>query len=182
VRRQKKFLGRIGKMPRGAPRKPSHLKVVQGTFRPDRTPEHEPKPAPVMDLSPPAEVLGHARKIWTRLAPLLSRLGLLTEADSEQFAALCNAWGRYQLARRRLKVVLKTTKVKGASNTLAKRLALIRTAEVSVERAEFAFRTLAVEFGLSPASRSRLNVQVPGSDHDEFQEFLRRTPQARTRR
>jgi P27 family predicted phage terminase small subunit len=160
-----------------------------------------------------------ARQLWRRVGPMLTRLGLLTEADLEMFSTLCDAWGRLKRARQRLKVVLRETLVAadpqapsdvlrvketikdgkvvdrhttrlravpvGASQPVtprvslsAERLALIRAAEVSVERAEFAFRQLAAEFGLSPASRTRLDVEMP--HENDFTGFLARGQTGRT--
>jgi P27 family predicted phage terminase small subunit len=123
----------------------------------------EPKPAPVMDTSPPPGLDRYARRVWRRLAPILSRLGLLTEADHETFCLLCESWGRWERARRRLKIVLRAD----AEEATAKRLALIRSAERSVEHAEESFHRLGTLFGLSPASRSRLSVALPASDEEE---------------
>ncbi len=207
-------------MPRGGQnRKPSNLKLVQGTFRPDRASGDEPKPRPLVP-DPPPGMDYYALRAWRRLAPILERLGLLTEADTEMFISLCDAWGRLERARRRLKMVLRAPIIEemvegqASSDVLhvketiedgkvvgketvrtraipvgraahgkamvisADRLALIRAAEISVERAEFSFRQLATEFGLSPASRSRLEVEMPGAT--DFQGFLQRG-QARTR-
>lgn len=194
--------------------KPTHLKLVQGTYRSDRAPEDEVKPPPVVELRPPSGMDRYALRAWRRLAPLLQRLGLLTEVDLEMFISLCDVWGRLERARHRLKLVLRAPIVEemvegqASSDVLrvketiedgkvvgketvrlraipvgrpghgtvmvisADRLALFRQAEISVERAEFSFRQLAVEFGLSPASRSRLDVEIPGKS--DFGEFLRR--------
>lgn len=157
----------------------------------------------------------YALKAWRRLTPILQRLGLLTEADTEMFTLLCDAWARVERARRRLTMVLRapiveeTVEGQASSDVLrvketiedgkvvgketvrmraipvsrsgqgkaimvisADRLALIRMGEISVERAEFSFRQLATEFGLSPAARSRLDVYAPPPD-TEMEEFER---------
>lgn len=159
-------------------RKPTNLKVLQGTARPERMPENEPRPAPIAPRMP----LGlepTARRTWRRLSPILEKVGLLTVADREQFAALCQAWARYDVASARLRRTLEleaagqeAREVWGPveQHEMAGR---IRTAEVSVERAELCFRLLANEFGLSPAARSRLNVQPPASE-EAFEEYLQR--------
>lgn len=143
----------------GHNKKPSNLKVIQGTARADRMPANEPRPTEIAAPKPPAGMDRYAKRAWVRLTPILERLGLLTESDLETFTALCHAWGRYERALRRLKQVEKRADVFDDLDT-------IRRAEVSVEKAESSFRLLATEFGLSPASRSRLSVETQG-DEDE---------------
>lgn len=156
-------------MPRGANNlKPTNLKVIQGTFRKDRAPANEIKPKPALTLDVPKGLDQSAKRTWRQLAPILRKLGLLTEADLHSFVALCEAWSRFERARRRARVVL-TQRMKYT----AEHLDLIRKVEVSVERAEHSWRQLSAEFGLTPAARSRLDVWAPPSEEDEFQEFLR---------
>jgi hypothetical protein len=80
------------------PRKPTSLKVVAGTDRPDRAP---PAPAPaaelplVSDVPPAPDWLpnAHAIKEWDRLAPILHANKLLTEAGLSAFGQLCALHG-----------------------------------------------------------------------------------------
>lgn len=208
-------------MPRGGHNaKPTKLKVIEGTFRSHRAPKNEVAPQPIIP-KPPASIDRYARHAWHRLSPILKRLGLLTEADAEMFFALCEAWGRWERARRRLTLVLRSMNVEESASpgppspsadvlrvkqklegdkvvseervrtrdfalgrrTLGKQihgvrkdhpavmsleqLTLIRTAEISVERAEFSFRQLSAEFGLTPAARSRLDVYAPPPENEE---------------
>ncbi|MBE3589874.1 MAG: phage terminase small subunit P27 family [Firmicutes bacterium] len=103
-----------------------------------------------------------AKRKWAALAPRLERLGLLTEADADTFGAYCEAWSRYVDACRRLRRVLRTNPEDAVS---------IRKAEVSVEKAEHSMRLLAMEFGLSPAARSRIDLP-PQDEDDDFERFL----------
>lgn len=154
-------------MPRGGwNRKPTALKVLQGTARPDRLPENEPKPRPIAPALPRG-LSSAARRLWRELAPKLEKLGLLTETDGPLFEALCEAWARYQEARRRYRRVIRAVDPVNGMTT-------IRKAEVSVEKAEAALRMLAAEFGLTPASRGRLDVAAEPSEDDAFEAFLSR--------
>lgn len=106
-----------------------------------------------------------ARVVWKRLAPIFEKFGLLTEVDGQMFEMFCEAWARWQYAKRRLAEVRK----RGASRKT------IRLAEVSVEQAEKSVRLLGNEFGLTPAARSRLNMPMLDElEADEFDEFIRR--------
>ena len=144
-------------MPRGGQnRKPTHLKVIQGNFRPDRSPRKEVAPPPALSDTPPRGLDVHARRAWRQYAPILRRLGLLTEADLQSFRALCEAWSRYERANVRLRAVFRQK-----ASLTSERLSFIRQAEVSVERAEHTLRQLWAEFGMTPAARSRLDVYAP---------------------
>jgi len=149
-------------MPRGGPRsnKPTSLKVLHGTARPDRINGDEPKPQPIAG-DKPASMDYYAEKAWDYLAPKLEKLGVLTEIDGPLFALFCEAYGRWERARRRLQAAMKT----GDNDK-------IRQAEVSVEKAEQSARLLAGEFGIGAAARSRLSVETE-QEEDAFEAFLK---------
>ena len=149
-------------MPRGGPRsnKPTSLKVLHGTARPDRVNENEPKPRPVSGEKP-AAMDYYAEKAWDYLAPKLEKLGVLTEIDTLLFAMFCEAYGRWERSRRRLKDTMKA----GDNDD-------IRRVEISVEKAEQSVRLLAGEFGIGAAARSRLSVQGE-QEEDAFEAFLK---------
>lgn len=156
-------------MPRGGHNaKPLKLKVLQGTARPDRIREGEPKPRPIAPRMPRG-LDPFARRAWRRLAPTLERLGLLGEADGEMFTALVRAWARLEGAERRLQQIVSAAATGALTDEQAGR---IRRAEISVEKTEHAFRLLAAEFGLTPAARSRLNISTPATEEDDFEAFL----------
>mgnify|MGYP001261932728 CR=1 FL=1 len=151
-------------MPKGGQnRKPTQLKVIQGN--PGKRPlnPNEPKPAPVAPKMPKG-LDRYGRQAWQRLAPILERLGLLTEADLESFTALCEAYSRYVHAVKRYRAVLRASDPVEA-------LDIIRKAEVSVEKSEHHLRMLMLEFGLTPAARSRLSVEVKDEGAGVLQEL-----------
>jgi hypothetical protein len=84
---------RIKIMPR--PRKPTHLKLLTGTYQKCRDPasvEHPLVPGPP---DPPHWLPNaHAIKEWNRLAPILHACGLLTEAGTSALAMLCALHGK----------------------------------------------------------------------------------------
>ncbi|HIE5650279.1 TPA: hypothetical protein ACXNQV_002136 [Stenotrophomonas maltophilia] len=78
------------------PRKPTALKVVAGTDRPDReTPDAAELPL-VSDVPPAPDWMpnAHARKEWERLAPILHANKLLTEAGLSALGQLCALHGK----------------------------------------------------------------------------------------
>ncbi|MFV3129270.1 P27 family phage terminase small subunit [Niveispirillum sp. KHB5.9] len=74
-------------MTKGRPRKPTHLKVVAGTDRPDRRNGNEPTPARERP-SPPADLSVKAAAAWGELVTILDGMGVMTCADVFALAAL----------------------------------------------------------------------------------------------
>ena len=79
------------------PRKPTSLKVVAGTDRPDRDAAAEVADLPLVSEVPPAPDWlpnAHAIKEWDRLAPILHANKLLTEAGLSALGQLCALHGK----------------------------------------------------------------------------------------
>ncbi len=156
-----KKLSEVKPMPRGGPRrnKPTSLKILQGTDRPDRVNENEPKPRPVAGERP-SGMDYYAKQKWDYLAPRLERLGVLTEIDGDLLEAYCRAYARFRRANLRLEKAAKSDADMDW-----------RKLEISVEKAEHSMRLLAGEFGMSASSRSRLSVNTE-QEEDAFEAFL----------
>lgn len=78
------------------PRKPTALKVVAGTDRPDREAPAAAELPLVSDVPPAPDWMpnAHARKEWERLAPILHANKLLTEAGLSALGQLCALHGK----------------------------------------------------------------------------------------
>jgi P27 family predicted phage terminase small subunit len=148
-------VGGVGLMPGGRPPKPTALKLLQGTFRKDRARKREPRPK-VGDRPPSApSYLGKiARAEWTRLAKRLHVLGLLTEVDRSKFAMYCQAYARWQEAEQVI--------TDQGMTFMTDKGYVCQRPEVSIsnKQCEIA-RKIGAEFGLDPAARSRIDVDVP---------------------
>jgi P27 family predicted phage terminase small subunit len=130
--------------------KSGYLKLVDGNR--GRRPINRSEPKPKPSIPPPPDVLGvEARAEWKRVAPLLLAGGVLADIDRAALAAYCTAYGRWQQAERLLadsELVLTTAKRGTVTNPL------LRVAT----RAQADMVRYAGEFGMSPASRSRVRV------------------------
>ena len=136
------------------PRKPTALKLVDGTARADRANGNEPEPQLLADLTPPAHLSERSAKVWNELAPMLRRIQLLTEADTVAFEMLCDAVAGYRFARETRGDDMVTYSHKG-SQMLDQWLV---AQQACGKRAE----TLMGRFGMDPVSRSRVMVQPQG--------------------
>ena len=88
---------------------------------------------------------------WFRLCADLKEMGVLSRADRPAIAAYCEAWGRWVDACERFKdmgPIIKTSNGNLIQNPL---LGVIR-------RGNEDLRKWLVEFGLTPSSKTRLNV------------------------
>ena len=78
-------------MTAGRKPKPTALKLIQGTYRPDRANPREPKPK--AGIPPcPKFLQGDARKHYCKIANKLARIGLMTELSHLALSMLCQAW------------------------------------------------------------------------------------------
>jgi P27 family predicted phage terminase small subunit len=148
---------------RGRKPTPTALKLLRNN--PGRRPlnPHEPKP-PAVRSAPPAWLTGAAATEWRRIAPELSRLGLLTTIDRDALAAYCQTFARWREAEAEIKkrgMVLKGRDggpVKSPFITIADRALaqLLRYQE---------------QFGMTPSARSRVSTTTTDKPADPFARY-----------
>lgn len=136
-------------MPGPAP-KPTRLRLLEGNQSKRPLNQMEPKPAPVAPAPPPL-LKREALEEWHRLAPELERLGLLTVVDGSALAAYCQAYRRWIQAERKVNR-------EGLVLNAKSRYAQAHPAMAVAQRSMQLMRAFAAEFGLTPASRSRISI------------------------
>lgn len=145
-------------MKTGRPRKPTQLKILDGN--PGRRPLNKREPRPPAEApSCPAVLKGSARQEWYRMVGLLRRMDLLAATDRAALAMYCRHWALWKRAAELLEeegemVTVTATGYQQQSPYIA----------IMNKEAQIVHRLL-VEFGLSPASRSR--VQAPAQEKEE---------------
>jgi phage terminase small subunit len=78
-------------MPGGRPRKPTALKLIEGTFRKDRANPEEPQPDLVSGMpAPPRKLKAEAMREWNRVAGELSKMRVLAVDELSVLATYCN--------------------------------------------------------------------------------------------
>ena len=152
----------------GRPRTPTRLKVLRGTARPDRTNPSEPKPKRDRPRCP-AWLSPTAKTVWRKLAGVLDRMRVLTEADGHALELLADAYGEYRAARA---VILKEGTTYESDTKHGK---IVRTRpEVAIAADAWKrMKAMLVEFGLTPSSRSQVSA-APVEEEDEMETFLKR--------
>lgn len=136
---------------RGPAPKPSKLKLLQGTHRPDRAPANEPDPE-VEAPSCPTWLHREAKREWRRIVPELVRLGLVAEVDRAALAAYCQAYATWWRMERDIDEhgdvqISARSGLESARPQVAMRDKALET-----------MRKFLVEFGLTPSSRTRVSA------------------------
>lgn len=145
-------------MPGPAP-KPTSLKLLAGN--PGKRPLNaaEPKPDPAIPDCPD-HLTPEARAEWDRIVPELEALGLLTRIDRAALAAYCTAYGRWVEAERMVKEHGLTVET---PNGYPVKSPWLSTADKALDQ----LRKFIQEFGLSPASRSKVAATPKSTNDDE---------------
>jgi P27 family predicted phage terminase small subunit len=134
--------------------KPSALKQMQGTDRADRRNGNEPEPDRLLDLEPPTHLAADSAAVWRQVAPILSRTGVLTVADTIALEMLCDAVADYRKTRRERGDTFVRPSAKGSEMLNQLHVAMA----MSSKRAE----AFMARFGMDPVSRSRVMVDPQG--------------------
>jgi P27 family predicted phage terminase small subunit len=148
---------------RGRKPKPTHLKLIEGNPGKRKLNKGgEPKPPPIAPECP-AWLMPEAQQEWGRIAPQLEALGLLTLVDGAALAAYCQAFARWKQAETR--IVKRGLTMKTPNGEIQRPEVAIAQKSVQIMKA---FLT---EFGLTPSSRTRLNIK-PTAGKDPMEKML----------
>lgn len=130
--------------------KPTALRVLQGN--PGKRPFNPAEPAlPALYLRCPRHLQGLARQEWARTAHVLADMGLLTRADRTALEVYCAAYQTWREAQEKIQAY-------GAVVAGAKGVATVSPYVTVADRAAAEMRAFWSEFGLTPASRTRIRV------------------------
>jgi len=144
--------------------KPTALKVIEGNAGKRRLNENEPKPTGIPTC--PGHLSKEARKEWKRISKELLTCGLLTSVDRAALAGYCQAYARWVEAEEKVAHLGHVVKSPSGYPVQNPYLSIANTCLDQI-------RKFATEFGLTPASRSRLQVTVsPDLPADETEALL----------
>ena len=140
---------------KGRKPKPTNLKRLQGTYRPDRANSTEPQfEVPSRMPNVPRYLDEHAAEVWRDLGGGLLRAGLLTVVDKYALAMFCVPAGRYIHGNLMIEKTGGPVLTSDAGNLYQNPWLHV------VNKAFDQMRQMLSEFGLSPAERARLHVAV----------------------
>lgn len=150
------------------PRKPTALHKLQGTYRPDRHGKSEPESPDATGRLPRwAELEGEAEKCYRRLAPMLTSMRVLTQADIAALVQLCRRYAEYMELRAQVTAEGATYVVESRNGHQRK----TNPAAMVRDRAWADFQKGLTEFGLTPVSRSRITAP-PEVEESEMAKLL----------
>lgn len=151
---------------RGPAPKPSALKQLEGNPGKRTTNTKEPRPATKIPACP-KHLSAEAHKEWRRVSKQLADLRLLTEVDRAALAAYCQAWARWVEAEKEM------AKEDFRMITITEKGYPVLSPWFSVaDKALKQMKAFLAEFGMTPSSRSRVQVE-PEGEVDEYEEYLR---------
>ena len=134
-----------------AAKKPTRLKELAGTARPDRVHSGEPRP-PAASTYCPRDLPASVKPWWRRVAPVLADLGMLTQADLPAARDLVTVITRLAECERLIEE-------KGILIPGARDGGLVKNPAIAAANAyRQALYKWASKFGLTPADRNGLSV------------------------
>lgn len=145
------------------PKKPTKLKLIQGTLQKSKLVESEPMPNRKIP-DPPEHLNDIAKEEHKRMSGVLYNLGLLTEIDGTALAAYCEAysvWVEACTVRNELGADW-MTETTSNGNTIQRPLVGI------INQARKAMKDFLVEFGMTPASRSKVSAKKSEDKKNPF--------------
>ena len=152
------------------PRKPTGLKVIQGTLRPCRANPNEPA-LPREIPAPPAHLGDRAKVAWGAVSVILDRMGLLTGADGLALEGLCATYAELVEARLALQDRGATSYVSETEGGSVMHRPYPEVAMVAdLDRR---FRGWLMSFGLTPADRSKVSATSEEKPENPFAQFRR---------
>ncbi len=144
--------------------KPTALKILEGN--PGKRALNKSEPMPRGEAKCPPHLDKGAKQEWKRISQELEECGLLTSVDRAGLAAYCAAYSRWSEAEKRIQefgLVIKSPK-----SGFPIPNPYVGIANSSLNQ----MRKYLVEFGMTPASRSRIHVDPSTQHEDPFEAFM----------
>ena len=129
---------------------PTRLKLVKGTLRRHRVRSDEPMPGS-SNVAPPSYLSAAARKQWDIISPHLMAAGVLTDLDIQALALYCEAFARWSVANKQIEKYGPVVMAKSGFPAQSPYMAIANKAFEQM-------RTILVEFGMTPSSRTRVGT------------------------
>lgn len=133
--------------------KPTNLRILGGNAGHRPLPENEPEPE-IGTMDAPDGLSEKAQGQWDLVAKQLYDCGLLTELDKPALVQYCEAYARWSDANEHIKTYGAVVKAPSGFPVQSPYLAIANKAFDQMSK-------LLVEFGMTPSSRTRIEVKPP---------------------
>jgi P27 family predicted phage terminase small subunit len=154
----------------GPPRTPTPILAARGSWL-AKTRKREPKPASTAPRCP-AWLDKDGKAVWKQVVPMLATMGVLANTDGNALARYCRLWVRWKQADAFIQKYGETYPLKDEKGKVKcfqqhPQVGIVNKLSTTLLRLE-------QEFGLTPASRSRINVdvKVPPTQNDHGVSFF----------
>ncbi len=150
----------------GTKPKPTALRLLEGDKHTERINKNEPKPSD-SSLVSPVWLTDEGIKLWNNYASVFKNLNTFKKTDEMSFATWCQEMGRY-------------IELQGIITTKGYTTTNIRNGDKAIPEMAMAreclknARALAIEFGMTPSSRSKLSVPDGSGETDPLEEMWKR--------
>jgi P27 family predicted phage terminase small subunit len=148
----------------GRKRKPEALKLVQGTQRKDRTNPDAPKATESIPR-PPAYLSARAKQIFNKMVRRLKEIGVASATDTEAIAILAQRLEEVELLSKEVETVGHTYKT---TSRVGEEVIKSNPAVAMLNEAKRHAQSMLAEFGLTPASRSKVSAKGSGKAANPF--------------
>jgi P27 family predicted phage terminase small subunit len=150
-------------------KKPTSLKIAQGTVKKSRLNPDEPTP-PVGIPEPPTWVLSNpvALEEWNRVTPILADQGLITHLDMAELASYCSCFAQWAVAEKHLQAEGAVIQGPRGGVKVNPWVRISHTAKTMMH-------TFLRQFGMTPASRGNVTAIKQEIDNPLAQ-FLKPIP------
>ncbi|WP_084977908.1 phage terminase small subunit P27 family [Plesiomonas shigelloides] len=148
--------------------KPTHLKVVTGNPGNRKLNDQEPKPRREVP-SPPEHLTDWGKMAWVKVSLLLDDMGVLTVADSLALERLCDIYADILQLRETIAIEGRTYTTKTQMGDF---LIKANPAVAMLADADRRFKSYLVEFGLTPAARTKVKVDGGEEKEDPLSQFF----------
>lgn len=132
--------------------------------------KNEPKP-PNGAPPRPRWLSKEAKAAWKQLVPELDALGVLTKIDGNALARYCAMWVRWKRAADHLEKYGESYPLKDNEGKVKCFMPFPQAAVVN--KLSIMLLRIEQEFGLTPASRSRLQIEVPVREPSEETNYIK---------
>ena len=141
----------------GPPPTPTALRRLRGNPSKRPLPKDEPQPKLATPRCP-AHLGAEAKREWRRVVKIMREMGVLTVADGAAIAAYCQTWERWVQAEKAIRI---------GGILIRSKFTVVQNPAVTIARdAMGEMRRFLVEFGMTPAARTRVKTEPKPPEED----------------
>ena len=146
------------------PRKPTQTKKLSGTLRKSRVNVSEPSPD-MIDTGPMIELDDVAKKYRAYVVPLLEKVGIMSELDPSEIDILCATYSEWVRLDKYIREELKNASSYEHYTQAGMSYKAYPEYKLRADAANRLHKIL-TEFGMTPASRSKVNANKTDKKDD----------------